>query len=691
MKKIMMIIILITIAAVPSSAERRITFNDLYSYPMIDEFELSPDGGSMVMSVTEYDTIDGSSDSDLYLLDTRTGAMKRLTNNPAGASSPRWSPDGKTVAFISDRDGKSQVWMIDVDGGEAYEVTSISTGVSGIEWSPDGEKLVFRSRVCPQYSPTVLSGRDGPPDYPTVPSGRDGPPGEEDDGNSKSSGQLYDRLMFRHYNHWDDGKVNHIFVHDLKTGITGDLTPGGHNAPTAALGGDQLYTFSPDGQEICFVMNTDPQPAISTNNDLFILPVSGGKPRRITENRANDSGPVYSPNGKFIAYRAMSRPGYEADKNDLALYDRQTGKRTVLTEGFKLSAGDLIWTEDSRHIYFTTIDRGWVSLFEVDIHKGKIDKVITGAVRWNYRISPDGKSFYYVKILPDNPGEIYVYNLKSKKEKRLTRFTEPLFNDLKLSKIEHFRFIGADDDSIHGMLTYPPDFDPGRRYPLVLLIHGGPQWAWLDEFNYYGWNKHLVAAQGYVVAQIDPHGSSGYGIEFKETVSKDWGGKDYEDVMKGVDYLLAEYDFIDGDKLAALGRSYGGYMVNWIEARTDRFDCLVCVDGAFDLFSAYYTTDELWFKEWELRGTPWENSQFYRERSPLTYAESFKTPMLIVHGQRDYRVDLCQAVGMFTVLQRLGIDSQLLYFPDEGHQIHDINNLRYFYEVQFEWLGRFLK
>jgi dipeptidyl aminopeptidase/acylaminoacyl peptidase len=674
MKKIMMIVILIVIAAVPSSAERHITFNDLYAYPMIEEFELSPDGGSIVMSVTEYDTIDGGSDSDLYLLDTKTGAMKKLTNNPAGASSPRWSPDGGSIAFISDRGGKSQVWMIDVGGGEAYEVTSISTGVSGIEWSPDGGRFIFRSRVyshCQSDScnQAEIAARE----------------------KRKTSGQLYDRLMFRHYNHWDDGKVNHIFVHDLETGITGDLTPGEYNAPTAALGGDPLYTFSPDGQEICFVMNTDPEPAISTNNDLFIIPVGGGKPRRITENRANDSGPVYSPDGKFIAYRAMSRPGYEADKNDLVLYDRQAGKRTVLTDGFKLSAGDLIWTEDSRHIYFTAIDRGWVSLFAVDIRRGKIDKVITGAVRWNYRLSPDGKSFYYVKILPDNPGEIYVYNLKSKKEKRLTRFTEPLFSDLKLSKIEHFRFIGADGDSIHGMLTYPPDFDPNRRYPLVLLIHGGPQWAWLDEFNYYGWNKHLVAAQEYVVAQIDPHGSSGYGIEFKETVSKDWGGKDYEDLMKGVDYLIAEYDFIDADKLAALGRSYGGYMVNWIEAQTDRFDCLICVDGAFDLFSAYYTTDELWFKEWELGGTPWENPQFYRERSPFTYAENFKTPMLIVHGQRDYRVDLCQAVGMFTVLQRLGIDSRLLYFPDEGHQIHDINNIRYFYEVQFEWLGRFLK
>ncbi|MCP4634089.1 MAG: S9 family peptidase, partial [candidate division Zixibacteria bacterium] len=410
-----------------------------------------------------------------------------------------------------------------------------------------------------------------------------------------------------------------------------------------------------------------------------------------TENKANDSKPHYSPNGKYIAYCAMSRPGFESDKNNLIVYNRKNGKRINLTEGFTLSVGSIIWSHDSKVIYFTAIDRSWNSLFQVSQKKKEIKKILTGSVRWDFQLCPDNRKIVYTQILPERPVELFSYDMKKKQEVRLTYSTEDLFSQINITPPEHFWFEGTLGDSIHGMLTLPPDFDESSRYPLVLLIHGGPQWTWLDEFNYYGWNKYLVAAQGYVVAQIDPHGSRGYGQEFADAVTLDWAGNDYKDLMMGVDYLIAENDFIDENRLAAMGRSYGGFMVNWIEGQTDRFNCLISVDGDFDQVSAYYTTEELWFPEWDFGGTPWENPELYHERSPLTYVNNFNTPCLIIHGQLDYRVDLSQALGMFTVLQRKGIDSQFLYFPDEGHSIHGIKNLEYSYEVQFKWLAKYLR
>ncbi|MBD3170355.1 MAG: prolyl oligopeptidase family serine peptidase [candidate division Zixibacteria bacterium] len=438
-------------------------------------------------------------------------------------------------------------------------------------------------------------------------------------------------------------------------------------------------------------MNTDSSLELSTNNDLFIVSAEGGTYTRITGNPANDAAPHYSPDGKYIAYKAMSRPGFESDKNVLTLYNRKNGGTVKLTEDFPLSVGDIIWASNSKEIYFTAIESGHVSLYKLPLKKRNIEKVLSGAVHWKFQLFPDNRGLCYIKIAADRPGEIYTFDIKNGTEVRLTYYTENLFSKLDVQPPEHFCFEGADGDSIHGMLTYPPGFDESRKYPLVLLIHGGPQWTWLDEFNYYGWNKYLVAAQDYIVVQIDPHGSRGYGQDFTDAVSKDWGGKDYRDLMMGLDYLIAEHDFIDENKLAAMGRSYGGYMTNWIEGQTGRFKCLVTVDGLFDLISAYYTTEELWFPEWEMGGPPWEDPRLYGERSPIAYLENFKTPMLIVHGQKDYRVDLSQALGMFTVLQRKGVESRLLYFPDEGHSIHGMKNLEYFYEVQFDWLAKYLK
>ncbi|MBD3234924.1 MAG: prolyl oligopeptidase family serine peptidase [candidate division Zixibacteria bacterium] len=675
MKKLCLLLTIICIACPDAQAKRKITFNDLFAYPMVGDFRLSPNGSKIAFVLTEHDTLTGESHSSIHIVDSHGGKPRKLTNRIEHVSNVRWSPNGNCILFISNRDTDSnQAWRINIDGGESARVTSISTGVSNAEWFPDGQRILFTSNV-----------------FPGCPTDSCNQAEQKKRDERQTSGMLYDKLPFRHYNHWLGDKVGHLIVHDLRDGSYKDITPEEVEVPPFALAGSPYYSIHPDGEHISFVTNTDSNLALSTNNDIFILNLRDSSLTRLTENEGNDTSPVYSPNGRYLAYLSMSRPGYESDRRRLLIYD--IGKRELrdLTPDFHLSVGGIRWAPDSKDIYFSAIERGGNSLFKVSIGGGKIQRILDGTVRWNYQVFPDDRRIAYIQIMPDRPAELFVYDTKDETEARLTYYTEEPFSHINIEPAQNFWFKGADDVRIQGYLTLPTDFDPDNKYPLVLLIHGGPQWTWLDEFNFYGWNKYLVAAQGYAVAQIDPHGSVGYGQEFTDAVSGDWGGKDYTDLMLGIDFLINKHDFIDGSRLAAMGRSYGGFMVNWIAGQTDRFKCLVCVDGLFDHVFAYLTTEELWFPEWEFNGTPWENPDLYIERSPSTYLNNIRTPILFVHGQKDYRVDISQALSGFTALQRKGVDSQLLYFPNEGHSIHQMKNLEYFYEVQFDWLAKYLK
>jgi len=675
MKRTILLIAIILIYSFAAAAEKHlITFEDLYSYGQVDDIQVSPDGKHLAFTVTFYDLQTGTYNSDIWTIPTKGGEPRRMTYTDGEDHNPRWSPEGRRLAFISEREDGEQIWLLPVDGGEARRLTNISTGVEDLEWSFDGKKLVFVSQV-----------------YPDCPTDSCNKARDDSVRNSPVKAKLYDHLLFRHYRSWGDGKRSHLLVYDLATAKTYDLTPWQLNSPPIALAWGRQHDFSPDGGEVCFVMNTDSIVTLSTNNDLFVVPLPGGEWKRITTNPANDVLPRYSPDGKYIAYLSMARPGYESDRLRLMLYDRRSGETRELTPNFDRSVRGIVWGPSSREIFFTAVDRGRSVVCEIRVKDGKITPLVDDAVCWDVAVSPKEKTIFYLKSNSVQPYEVYAFDLKKKKERRLTHFSEELFSQLQLSPAEDFWFEGAGGDSIHGFLTKPPHFSPREKYPLVLLIHGGPQWTWLGDFNYYGWNTQLVAAQGYVVAQIDPHGSAGYGQEFTDAVNLDWGGKDYQDLMLGIDFLVEKYDFIDPERLAALGRSYGGYMVNWMEGHTDRFKCFISVDGVFELVSDYYSTDELWFPEWESGGSPWGNPEFYRERSPSTYVENFKTPMLVIHGQYDYRVDVSQGLMLFTALQRRGIPSQLLYFPDEGHSIWKLKNHEHVYKVQFDWLAKYLK
>ena len=668
------IISTLSLCLMATIAARNITFDDLYSVPRYGDIQISPDGASLVFVMTTRDPVAGSSESHIWnLYDNRADPIQ-LTGGEKSAQHPRWSPDSQWIFYLRDDDsGTTQIWRTDQNASESKQVTSLSTGVSSFQFFPSGDKLLIVSRVFPDCHDDSCNQAQQQ---------------EKDDNPIKA--RIFDKLLYRHYNRWDDGKVNRILVYDLNSGTCHEVYGAPDDVPTALLGGSGDCAISPDGEEICFAMNTSDNPAVRVNNELFVISSGGGDPVRITDNGGLDQSPQYSPDGRYIAYLSMARAGYESDQQDLVLYDRDEGRHINLTTGFDRSIGEFQWGPESKFIYFSAIEHGLSKIYRIEIATDKVETLLDTAVYGDFQVSPDGKFMIVSRSRSDQPYELYRYAIESEMLAQLTAYTEKITGDLDMNPAEDFWFIGALDDSIHGWLTLPPGFDSTQKYPLVLLIHGGPQWCWLGDFNYYGWNTQLMAAQGYVVAQIDPHGSVGYGIKFKEYVSGNWGKGDYQDLMKGVDYLIESHSFIDSTRMAALGRSYGGFMTNWICGHTDRFKCLVTIDGTYNHLSGYGSTEELWFPEWEYKGTPYDNWEEYIRSSPVTYAKNFKTPTMVIHGQRDYRVDLSEGLQMFTALQRQGVPSQLLYLPDEGHNAGKLQNLRFIYEKQFEWLKRWL-
>jgi dipeptidyl aminopeptidase/acylaminoacyl peptidase len=444
--------------------------------------------------------------------------------------------------------------------------------------------------------------------------------------------------------------------------------------------------------EVAFVRNIDPELklALGTNNDVFITSLKSGEIKPVTTNKGNDNLPVYSPDGKYIAFRAMARPGYESDKLSLMLYDRTTKKIQNLTENLDYSVNEMLWSKDSSGLYFDADEKGRNALFKVTVSGGKAEKILEGHTFNSLSLLPDGKTFIFLKQAMNRPSDIFAFDSASKKMIQITDVNKELLAQLQMNPAEEFWFEGGDKDKVHGWLLKPPAFDPSKNYPLVLLIHGGPHGPWKDEFH-YRWNAQMFASPGYVTALINFHASSGYGKRFSDAIVGDWGGRPYQDIMKGLDFLLTTYPFLDKTKLGAAGASYGGYMIDWIEGQTTRFNCLISHDGVFDLRSMYGATEELWFPEWEQKGTPWTNAEQYTKWSPSYYVKNFKTPCLVVHSQNDYRVPLEQGLQFFTSLQRMNVPSKFLYFPDEDHFITKPQNAELWWKTVLDWLAAYLK
>lgn len=668
------LIVFLALLAGENVAARHITFDDLYSLSHCADPQISPDAARIVFVLRTSDPVANKRESHLWIMDADGSNARQLTFGAQGESHPRWAPDGRSILFLCSRSGVDQVWQLPLDGGEARQVTSLPCGVDDFLCSPDATELLLVSRIYPECASDSCNARR-----------------LKDDQDHPDRPRLYDKLPVRLYSHYNDGRINRLCRARIADGSCNVVLNSPLNIPTAMQGGERDFDFAPDGAEICFGMTRDSTPVLGNNSDLYLMSRAATSPSPITTNPAFDNNPRYSPDGRFIAYEATARFGYEADQVDIMIYDRQDKSCRNLTAACDNDAAGMTWGPKSKYICFTSISHGMSNIWRVDVASEKTEMVLGDAVYGSVTISPDGKYLVCTRSLSNEPAELYRYDLQSRKLTRLTHVTDDITKDLTMHRATDFWFPGFNGDSIHGFLTKPPDFDPSKKYPLILLIHGGPQYCWLGDFNYYGWNTQLTAAQGYVVAQIDPHGSVGYGLKFKEHVSGNWGRGDFEDLMMGVSDLLAHDTYIDSTRMAALGRSYGGFMINWICGHTDRFKCLIGIDGTYNHVSFYGATDELWFPEWDINGTPWSNPGEYARSSPLTCATSFKTPTMLIHGQRDYRVDISEGLQMFTALQRQGVPSQILIFPNEGHNVGRLDNLRRVCDEQYKWLARWLK
>jgi dipeptidyl aminopeptidase/acylaminoacyl peptidase len=675
-------------------AKKPFTFEDMMSLKRVGGPVVSPNGKWVMFSAMDVDLKENKKTTHLWVVPLAGGEAHQLPSTPAGETGGRWSPDGKSYLFITALEGGSQVWVNNIEptsampGGAPKKITSISTEADGAIWSPDGKNIVFTSEVYPGCMDDACNKSS-----------------DETRANSKVKAMVFDRLFFRHWNRFTEKKRSHLFVVPATGGVARDLTPGDYDVPPFSLGGQDLYAISPDGKEVAFTCNTDEVPAISTNNDIFVIAMDAAPtvdPKRISKSPGSDSTPVYSPDGHWLAWRMQERAGYESDRFRLVLYDRDSKKIVNLTEHWDQWVENIAWAPDSQTIYVTSGDKGEIPIYSVPVDRkvlldlnGQIPpsrqiKEVARGANDDLSVTPDGKTLVFTRMSVQAPAEVYKLDLDSKKAEQLSHMNDAVLAKIAMQPVEPFWFAGAGGTKVQGFLVKPPDFDKDKKYPVKFLIHGGPQGQWGDEWS-FRWNAQLFAADGYVVIMINPRGSTGYGQAFVDGVNNDWGGKPYIDLMNGLDYAEKTFPFINKDRECALGASYGGYMINWVLGHTTRFKCLVSHDGMFNTESAYGSTEELWFPEWEFKGTPWANREGYRKWSPHLFATQFKTPTLVVHGQLDYRLDVSEGFQLFTTLQRLKVPSKMLYFPDEGHWVLEPQNSQLWYRTVNGWVDSYLK
>ncbi len=657
---------------------RAFTFDDLMKVRRVSDPQLSPDGRRIAYTITDVDRSGNRQSTQIYLVASTGGETTQLTTGAQSSTAPRWSPDGRLLAFISDRDGASQIWTLDVESGKLAKVSSISTGADNPLWSPDGKMLAFTSDVYPECDDDDCNRlRD------------------ERVAQSKTKAKIADRLLYRHWKTWKEGKRSHVFVVPATGGAARDLTPGDYDAPPFSLGGQIDYAFAPDSTELAYARNTDKVEATSTNGDIFTVAVTGGEPRRITgANRANDLSPVYSRDGRFIAYRAQTKPGFESDRWRLMLYERRTGQSRALTESFDSNVESFGFATDGQRIFFVAAERGRQPIYAVTISSGEVSKVVAQGFNDDVQVAADGSALVFTRQSIARPVEIFRAVANGSGVTQITKTNDALFASVAAPVAEELTWEGAEGAQVHGFVVKPANFSEARKWPLLVLIHGGPQGAFNDSWS-YRWNPQVFAGAGYVVLMPNPRGSTGYGQRFVDEVSGDWGGRSFIDIKNGVAKLVANNAYIDRERIAAAGGSYGGYLVNWIEGHNDdprfRFRTLVSHAGLFNLASMAAATEELWFVDWEFKGRFWDSPELYEKWSPHRFVKNFKTPMLVTHGELDFRVPVGESLQLFTALQLQNVESRLLYFPDEGHWIQKPQNSELWYSTVLDWLGKYLK
>jgi dipeptidyl aminopeptidase/acylaminoacyl peptidase len=668
-------LLLLGVSTAPAFAQNRAyTVEDLMKVRRLGDPQVSPDGRTVAFTIGDVNFNANRIVTQIYVVPSAGGEMKQLTSGERSSTSPRWSPDGKKIAFTTG----GQIWVMDSDGDNKEQVTKISTDAAAPVWSPDGKWIAFTSEVHPSCNDDDCNKKK-----------------DEQAEKSAVKAHITERLLFRHWNEWRDVKRTHVFVVSSKGGTARDLTPGDFDSPPYAASSGIDFAFSPDSSELAYLRNPDKVEAISTNSDIYLVPVSGGAARNITStNRGYEAAPIYTRDGKYIIYRSQATAGFEADRWRLMAYNRATGMSAELLRGFDLQVEDVAIAPDGNSIFFTALDRGFAPVFRVPITGGSAQKVLGNVFATNLQTTQDGQKLIFANSSMNFPAEVYAANVDGSGLHPLTTANSSLMSQANLTKVEEVEWTGALGKKIHGYVIKPKNFDASRKYPLLVLIHGGPQSAWNNNWG-YRWNPQIFANAGYVVFAPNPRGSVGYGQQFVNEISGDWGGKVYTDLMNGVADVIRRNSFIDRNRIGAAGASYGGYMVNWIEGHNNdprfRFRVLVSHDGVYNLTSMYGATEELWFTDWEFKGTPWTNRAMYERWSPHNFVRNFNTPMLIIHGELDYRVPIGEGLQLFTALQRMGVDSKLLVFPDEGHWVLKPQNSQLWYHTVLDWLDKYLQ
>ncbi len=667
----LLLAMLILVPLSSSLAQKRpFTIEDLYRIKSISDVHISPDGKSIIYVVATPDLPRATRTSHIWMMDIDGRNARQITTGETSSASPTFSPDGRWIAFISAKD--NNLYVMPAGGGEARKVTNVSTGVADPLWSPDSKWIAFSTDVYPEC-------------------------GGDDNCNKKISetwsngplkAHMADGLLYRHWTAWKDGTRTHIFLANVATGDARDLTPGDFDSPPFQPGGPLQYDFSPDGSEFVFVSNHDKTPASSTNNDLWLISLTDSKAtaRNITAaNPAYDGSPKYSRDGRFIAYRLQKQPGYESDLFRLALYDRAANTTSVLTESFRNWIDDFAWADDGKAIYFTGPVEAQTPVYRLDLATRSITQVLADKAISAFDIK--AKRMIYARSSVGVPVEIYsaeINDNRAMNPAQITRVNEAVASEVDIRPAEQMWVEGANGKRVHVFVVKPHNFDASKKYPLILNVHGGPQSQWADAFR-GDWQVYPGA--GYIVAFANPHGSTGYGQDYTAAISGDWNGKVFEDLMKVTD-ALEKLSYVDRNRIGAMGWSYGGYMMNWFEGNTNRFKAIATMMGIYNLKSFYGATEELWFPEWDLKGQTW-NSELYEKMSPSNHAKNFKTPCLVISGERDYRVPYTQSLEMFTALQKMNVPSRLIIYSNAGHW-PSWYEMALYYTAHLEWFQKYL-
>jgi dipeptidyl aminopeptidase/acylaminoacyl peptidase len=670
-KYLVLLFLFLFISHFTIAQKRAINIDDLWALKRISSFDVNSNASKIVFAATSFSFETNKGNSDIYILNADGSELKAILSSEKSESSPKFVPNSNLISYLKG----GQIYTCNLDGTDEKQVTNIYSGVNDYKWSNDGSKILFTTSVYPDCKTQECNETK-----------------DKEAESSKVKAKIFDKLMYRHWNDWRGEKRSHLFIFDIKTNAYKDLTEGlAEDVPPLALGSSNDFNFSPDGSEIVYTMNPEFSSAISTNNEIYLLKLDGkSSPKLISVSKGVDCQPIYSPDGKYISWTSMKRAGFEADKKDIILYDRKSGKLRNLTEFIDRSVEDYIWSNDSKFIYFIAQNEIFTSIYKLDLTTGKIALFHKDNYNAQIKLSSDDRTLFFLKQKATMPYEIFSLDSDGSNLKQITFINKDILSQLEMNPVETFWSDGANGDKVQSILVKPPFFDPSKKYPMIFLIHGGPQGAWEDNFH-FRWNYQMFASEGYVVVAPNPRGSTGYGQKFTDEISGDWGGKVYEDLMNAYDYAINNFSYIDKNNTFAAGASYGGYMINWIAGHTDRFNALVSHAGVFNLESMYGTTEELWFPEWEYGGTPWEKREVYHKWSPHRYIHNCKTPVLVVHGAYDFRVSEEQAFQLFTSLQRLGVESKFLYFPDETHFVAKPLNSKLWWTTVLDWFRKFRK